>query len=477
MRTLTVAAIRLWLTGLLAFILLSAPAASAQPADPLGRGAAVALIALEPAEFERTWDERRTAAAPTAADPPERAALTARWAQGYLDYDYFRWRETGQVARADWPARATAIAAVDRNNPALLALPAHQAFMGTWIRAEVRRLLRSDPERRVGNVVWLNTAFEVVEQNIPNPAVRDALLGQTLLTFIDENGAKGVQPLIERFDHTAVDRAAVAAVWEAWRPQQAAETGHPVEAYKTVGGVDLDVHIFRPANAPTERAPAILWFHGGSGDTGAWSHCPALCQRFRELGLVVLQVEYRTYQRFDSTPLDALADARSAVRWARTNAARLGLNPDRIAVAGFSTGATLAAQTLTVDGFDDPDDNPAVRAQPDAAVMVSGCYAPETDAYYRRVLEGSADLARLSPLALAGPGLPPSLVIHGGADRVCEFDAAERFVSAATGSARMIALADQSHFFVFSSPPARREALDATTAFLVEAGWVEQPVP
>ncbi|MDP3403049.1 MAG: alpha/beta hydrolase [Brevundimonas sp.] len=477
MRSLTVTAIRLWLTGLVALILLSAPAVAAQPADPLGRGAAFALIALEPAGFERAWDERRTAALPTATDPLERAALTARWAQGYLDYDYFRWRETGQVAPADWPARATAIAAVDRNDPALLALPAHQAFMGTWIRAEVRRLLRSDPGRRVGNVVWLNTAFEVVEQTIQNPAVRDALLGQTLLTFIDENGAKGVQPLIERFDHAAVDRAAVAAVWEAWRPQQAAETGHPVEAYKAVGGVDLDVHIFRPANAPTERAPAILWFHGGSGDTGAWSQCPAFCQRFRELGLVVLQVEYRTYQRFDSTPLDALADARSAVRWARTNAARLGLDANRIAVAGFSTGATLAAQTLTVDGFDDPDDDLTVRAQSDAAVMVSGCYAPETDAYYRRVLEGSADLASLSPAARARPGLPPSLVIHGGADRVCEFDAAERFVTTAAGSARLTALPDQSHFFVFSSPPARREALDATTAFLTEVGWVDRPVP
>lgn len=477
MRALTVAAIRLWLTGFLAFVLLSAPAVSAQPSDPLGRGAAVALITLEPAGFERTWDERRTAAAPTATDLPERAALTARWAQGYLDYEYFRWRDTGQVAPTDWPARTKAVEAVDRNDPALLALPAHRAFLETWIRAEVRRLLRSDPGRRVGNVVWLNTAFEVVERDVPNPAVRDALLSQTLLTFIDENGAKGVQPLIERFDHVAVDRAAVAGVWEAWRPQQAAETGHPVEAYKVVGGVGLDVHIFRPANAPAQRAPAILWFHGGSGDTGTWSHCPAFCQRFRELGIVVLQVEYRTYQRFDSTPLDALADARSAVRWVRTNAARLGLDPDRIAVAGFSTGATLAAQTLTVDGFDDPDDDRTVRAQPDAAVMVSGCYAPETDAYYRRVLEGSADLASLSPVARARPRLPPALVIHGGADRVCEFEAAERFVTAATGSARLTALPDQSHFFAFSSPPARREALDATTAFLTELGWIDRSAP
>lgn len=473
MRTLTVAAIRLWLTGVLAFILVSGPAVSAQPADPLGRGAAVSLISLAPDDFERVWNERRTAAAPTATDPLELAALTARWAQGYLDYEYFRWRDTGRVIPADWPARTTAIAAVDRNAPALFALPVHRAYIETWLRAEVRRLLRSDPGRRVGNVVWLNTAFEVVEQNIQNPAVRDALLGQTLLTFIEENGAKGVQPLIERFDRTAVDHAAVAAVWEAWRPQQASETGHPVETYKIVDSVGLDVHIFRPANAPAQRAPAILWFHGGSGDTGAWSHCPAFCQQFGELGLVVLQVEYRTYQRFDSTPLDALADARSAVHWARTNAARLGLDPDRIAVAGFSTGATLAAQTLVAAGLDDP----AVLARPAAAVMISGCYEPETDAYYRRVLEGSGDLARLSPVALAGPGLPPALVLHGRADRVCEFDAAERFVTAAGSSARLIALADQPHFFVFSSPTARREALDATRAFLVETGWVAQSAP
>jgi hypothetical protein len=87
MRTLTIAAIRLWLTGVVALMLFSAPAVSAQPSDPLGRGAAVSLIALAPDEFERAWNERRTAAAPTATDSLERAALTARWAQGYLDYE------------------------------------------------------------------------------------------------------------------------------------------------------------------------------------------------------------------------------------------------------------------------------------------------------------------------------------------------------------------------------------------------------
>lgn len=131
MRTLTVAALRLWLTGILAALCVSAPTVSAQPSDPLGRGAAVALIALEPDDFERVWNDRRTAATQAAAEPPERAALTALWAQGFLDYEYFRWRDTGQVAPADWPARATAIEAVDRNDPALLVLPAHRAFLET----------------------------------------------------------------------------------------------------------------------------------------------------------------------------------------------------------------------------------------------------------------------------------------------------------------------------------------------------------
>lgn len=477
MRTLAVATVRLWFAGILTLIFLAPPALSAQPVDRLDRSAAMSLIPLAPAEFEEEWNARLAAALQVATEPFERAALKARWAQGYLDYEYFRWRDGGHLASIDWQARTAAIDAVDRNDPALLALPPHRAFLNAWVRAEARRLLRSDPARRVGNVVWLNAAFEVVERNVSNPTVRDAVLGQELLTFIDENGAKGVQLLLERFDRIAADRDAVAAAWQAYQTQLAAENDHLVEIYKVVGPASLAVHIFRPEGAPARRAPAVLWFHGGSGDTGAWSHCPAFCRRFRELGLVVLQVEYRTYQRFDSTPLDALADARSAVRWARANAPRLGLDPQRIAVAGFSTGATLAAQTLTVDGFDDPDDDLAVPVRPDAAVLISGCYEPEADAYYRRVLDGQADLARLSPVALAGPGLPPSLVIHGRADRTCEFEAAERFVTAAAGSAHMIALAEQPHFFVFSAPPARREALDATTAFLAEAGWIDRPAP
>lgn len=451
-------------------LLLSASVSSAQPAD-LDRSAAVSLIALDPAAFEQAWDPRHKAALKATPEARDRAALTAQWAQGYLDYEFFRWREVGAAFPVEWPARDAALQAVERNNVALLDLPAHRAFLDVWIRAEVRRLLRAEPAHRVGNVVWLETAFDVVEGNIDEPAVRDALLGQALLTFIDESGAKGVGPLLERFARTAVDAAAVSAVRQAYEAEQATETGHPVEPYKTIGPVDLAIHIFRPPGAPAQGAPAVVWFHGGSGDTGAWNHCPAFCRRFAELGIVVLQVEYRTNQRFDSMPLDALADARSAVRWTRSNAGRLGLDPNRIAVAGFSTGATLAAQTLVVDGFDDPGDDLAVSVRPNAAILVSGCYEPESDAYFRRVMEGQADLARLSPAALSRPGLPPTLAIHGEADRVCEIEPARRLIDAMDGGGRLVALAGQPHHFVFSAPAARAEALEATAAFLMQAGW------
>lgn len=108
-------------------------------------------------------------------------------------------------------------------------------------------------------------------------------------------------------------------------------------------GGPLEARLYRPQGAlPGVRLPVILWLHGGGWTLGdlagydAW--CRALCNA---TGWAVLAPEYRLApeSRFPA----GVDDAWFSLRWLQREADRLALDTSRIAVAGDSAGATLAA--------------------------------------------------------------------------------------------------------------------------------------
>lgn len=108
-------------------------------------------------------------------------------------------------------------------------------------------------------------------------------------------------------------------------------------------GGPLEARLYRPQGSlPDQSLPVILWLHGGGWTLGdlagydAW--CRALCNA---TGRAVLAPEYRLAPeaRFPA----GVDDAWFALRWLQREAAPLALDARRIAVAGDSAGATLAA--------------------------------------------------------------------------------------------------------------------------------------
>lgn len=90
------------------------------------------------------------------------------------------------------------------------------------------------------------------------------------------------------------------------------------------------------------NAPAILHFHGGGHVMGSPEMNQAeLMHWSAELDCLVISVDYRLAPE---TPFPgAMEDAQDALRWLHAGAAALGIDRDRIALAGQSAGGAMAA--------------------------------------------------------------------------------------------------------------------------------------
>ncbi len=104
----------------------------------------------------------------------------------------------------------------------------------------------------------------------------------------------------------------------------------------------IPARFYEPPGLGLERRPLIVYFHGGGWAIGDLDTCDGVC-RFLALKVpaTVLSVDYRLAPEHPFPA--AVEDALAAFRWAAKDNTRLGVDPDRIAVAGDSAGGNLAA--------------------------------------------------------------------------------------------------------------------------------------
>jgi acetyl esterase/lipase len=110
------------------------------------------------------------------------------------------------------------------------------------------------------------------------------------------------------------------------------------------GHPDVPVILYRPRTASSERRPGVLEIHGGGFITGTAAQMHPWCDQVAaDLGAVVCSVDYRLAPEH---PYPAgIEDCYAALAWFAANADHLGIDPDRIAIAGQSAGGGLAAGT------------------------------------------------------------------------------------------------------------------------------------
>ena len=200
----------------------------------------------------------------------------------------------------------------------------------------------------------------------------------------------------------------------------------PVAELRELSLDGTPARLYRPAAGVL---PLLVYFHGGGWVIGDLDTHDVLCRQLANAaGVAVLSVDYRLgpEHRFPAAVDDCIA----ATRYARREAAALGIDAARIAVGGDSAGGNLAAvaaiaardegaplayQLLIYPATDMRALAPSHRSNGQGYLLTA-----DSIAYYRgHYIEDEADWSdwRASPLLAPDLArLPPALVLTAGYD-------------------------------------------------------------
>lgn len=194
--------------------------------------------------------------------------------------------------------------------------------------------------------------------------------------------------------------------------------------YRAEGGAATRAVVYARAERPRPSA-AIVFFPGGGWRHTDLNQFARQADRLASLGMVAICIDYRTASRDGATPVEAIEDAKSAIRWVRSQANALGIDPHRLVAAGGSTGGHLAAACATIDDINFRGEATAGDAHPDALVLFNPVIDNSPSGYAYKPL--GDEWRRISPLHHLRVGLPPAVLFIGDADTVVPIASAREF--------------------------------------------------
>jgi acetyl esterase len=196
------------------------------------------------------------------------------------------------------------------------------------------------------------------------------------------------------------------------------------------GGGEIKLRVYTPVAGGGAALPCLVYFHGGGWVIGDLDTHDALCRTLaNETGARVVAVDYRLAPEHKFPA--AADDAYAAVKWVEQNASKLGVDANRIAVAGDSAGGNLSAVVaLMAKQKGGPRIvfqlliYPVTQARANTASMstfAEGYFLEKKtmEWFFDQYLDPGADLNdwRVSPLAAADlAGLPRAYVVTAGFD-------------------------------------------------------------
>lgn len=215
-------------------------------------------------------------------------------------------------------------------------------------------------------------------------------------------------------------------------------------------GVALTMDVLRPATA---NGYGLVFMVSGGWYSSHDAINPGYFAPFLDRGYTVFAVVHGSQPKF--TVPEILDDVNRAVRFIRHRATSYGVKPEALGVMGASAGGHLSLMLGTKGRPGNPEAKDPIDRETSAVAAVA-CFFPPTDflnygqpgedavgvgtlkdfkaAFGRRsdTAEGRQDLGReISPVYYVTSNLPPTLIIHGDADKLVPIQQAELFVEKA----------------------------------------------
>lgn len=220
--------------------------------------------------------------------------------------------------------------------------------------------------------------------------------------------------------------------------------------YSKAGGEDIPMTLFLPwnlddVNIKTEKKPLIVFVQGSAWTTPDREFEIPQLAAFARAGYIVATIEHRSSLNGHAFPA-FLQDVKCAIRFLRANAEKYGVDGERVAIWGTSSGGN-AALLVGLTG-DDPDFKTEEYAEySDKVCAVVECFGPTnliamggmmeedepavSDIYY--IMNGLCGnnqdilpdiMMKMSPVNYVEKekGVPPFLLLHGDNDPIVPFE-------------------------------------------------------
>ncbi|MEM7600393.1 MAG: alpha/beta hydrolase [Verrucomicrobiota bacterium] len=242
--------------------------------------------------------------------------------------------------------------------------------------------------------------------------------------------------------------------------------------YKSTKQRELNMHIHFPAGwKSSDQRPVMVFFFGGGWKKGTTQQFLIQSNYFASRGIVCARPEYRLTTQEGVSIDHCVEDARSAVRWVRENADKLGIDPNEVIASGGSAGGHLAFCTSIEESLDGTTDNLDHSSIPQAMVLYNpGLFYQDTPEVQDKLMN---EIGKISPLNHVTKSTPPTLILFGTKDKLKR--GADEYMKLAKERgvhAELWLAPDQGHGF-FNAEPWLSETNQEVDRFLTSLGYLE----
>jgi len=259
--------------------------------------------------------------------------------------------------------------------------------------------------------------------------------------------------------------------------------------YKKTPQGDLKLWVFSPeGHCDSKTAPAVVFFFGGGWKSGSPAQFIKQCEYLASRGMVAITADYRVLSRHQTKADSCVKDGKSAVRWIRENADRLGVDPNRIAAGGGSAGGHVAAAVGIIDGFEECGENLEISSKPDTLLLfnpavtlmsIPGKYEFPPLKEAGLSIRIGVEPMLVSPYHHIRAGLPPTIIFHGTKDSAVDYQTVvlfEKQMKKLDNHCQLVSFPDQPHgFFNYGRFQNKnfRKTMESADQFLIELGWLK----